>query len=35
MVMHDDPAVRNHRLVLLTKVQSMLGGVADLSRLPG
>jgi glycyl-tRNA synthetase beta chain len=35
MVMHDDPAVRNHRLALLTKVQSMLGGVADLSRLPG
>jgi len=35
MVMTDDPVVRTNRLALLQGVQSLLGGVADLSRLPG
>jgi glycyl-tRNA synthetase beta chain len=35
MVMDENPDVRNNRLALLGKVQSLLGGVADLSRLPG
>lgn len=35
LVMDEDPAVRNNRLALLGAVQSLLGGVADLSRLPG
>jgi glycyl-tRNA synthetase beta chain len=35
MVMDDDPAVRANRLALLRNVQVLLGGVADLSRLPG
>jgi glycyl-tRNA synthetase beta chain len=35
MVMDENPAVRNNRLALLTRVQALLGGVADLSRLPG
>ena len=33
--MDENPDVRNNRLALLGKVQSLLGGVADLSRLPG
>jgi glycyl-tRNA synthetase beta chain len=35
LVMDEDPAVRNNRLELLRNVQALLGGVADLSRLPG
>jgi glycyl-tRNA synthetase beta chain len=35
MVMDEDPGRRNNRLALLRDVQSLLGGVADLSRLPG
>jgi glycyl-tRNA synthetase beta chain len=35
MVMADDLALRNNRLALLRDVQILLGGVADLSRLPG
>jgi glycyl-tRNA synthetase beta chain len=35
LVMAEDPAVRNSRLGLLSNVQALLGGVADLSRLPG
>jgi glycyl-tRNA synthetase beta chain len=35
MVMDDDRALRNNRLALLRDVQILLGGVADLSRLPG
>jgi glycyl-tRNA synthetase beta chain len=35
MVMDDDIARRNNRLALLRDVQLLLGGVADLSRLPG
>ena len=35
MVMAEDQAVRNNRLALLGDVQSLLCGVADLSRLPG
>jgi glycyl-tRNA synthetase beta chain len=35
MVMDDDIARRNNRLALLRDVQMLLGGVADLSRLPG
>jgi glycyl-tRNA synthetase beta chain len=35
MVMDEDLGVRNNRLALLRDVQSLLGGVADLSRLPG
>jgi glycyl-tRNA synthetase beta chain len=35
MVMDDDLAVRANRLALLRNVQVLLGGVADLSRLPG
>jgi glycyl-tRNA synthetase beta chain len=35
MVMDDDPARRNNRLALLRDAQSLLCGVADLSRLPG
>jgi glycyl-tRNA synthetase beta chain len=35
MVMDEDPARRNNRLALLRDVQMLLGGVADLSRLPG
>jgi glycyl-tRNA synthetase beta chain len=35
MVMDEDTAKRNNRLALLRDVQSLLGGVADLSRLPG
>ncbi len=35
MVMDENPDVRNNRLALLAKVQALLGGVADLSRLPG
>jgi glycyl-tRNA synthetase beta chain len=35
LVMDEDPAVRNNRLALLCNVQALLGGVADLSRLPG
>jgi glycyl-tRNA synthetase beta chain len=35
MVMDDDIGRRNNRLALLRDVQLLLGGVADLSRLPG
>jgi glycyl-tRNA synthetase beta chain len=35
MVMDDDLGRRHNRLALLRDVQLMLGGVADLSRLPG
>jgi glycyl-tRNA synthetase beta chain len=35
MVMDENLGVRNNRLALLRDVQSLLGGVADLSRLPG
>ena len=35
LVMAEDPAVRNSRLALLSNVQALLGGVADLSRIPG
>ncbi|MGO9038689.1 MAG: glycine--tRNA ligase subunit beta [Steroidobacteraceae bacterium] len=35
MVMDEDPARRRNRLALLRDVQRLLGGVADLSRLPG
>jgi glycyl-tRNA synthetase beta chain len=35
MVMDEDPARRTNRLALLRDVQRLLGGVADLSRLPG
>jgi len=35
MVMDENPAKRNNRLALLREVQVLLGGVADLSRLPG
>jgi len=33
--MDEDIGRRNNRLALLREVQSLLGGVADLSRLPG
>jgi len=35
MVMDENPDKRNNRLALLRDVQILLGGVADLSRLPG
>jgi glycyl-tRNA synthetase beta chain len=35
MVMDEDAGRRNNRLALLRDVQRLLGGVADLSRLPG
>jgi glycyl-tRNA synthetase beta chain len=35
LVMDDDIGRRNNRLALLRDVQALLGGVADLSRLPG
>jgi glycyl-tRNA synthetase beta chain len=35
MVMDENTAKRNNRLALLRDVQLLLGGVADLSRLPG
>jgi len=35
MVMDEDLDKRNNRLALLRNVQVLLGGVADLSRLPG
>jgi glycyl-tRNA synthetase beta chain len=35
MVMDDDQEKRHNRLALLRAVQELLGGVADLSRLPG
>jgi glycyl-tRNA synthetase beta chain len=35
MVMDETVALRNNRLALLREVQILLGGVADLSRLPG
>jgi glycyl-tRNA synthetase beta chain len=35
MVMDEDPKRREHRLGLLREAQRLLGGVADLSRLPG
>jgi glycyl-tRNA synthetase beta chain len=35
MVMDEDLGLRNNRLALLRDVQALLGGVADLSRLPG
>jgi glycyl-tRNA synthetase beta chain len=35
MVMDEDVGRRNNRLALLREVQRLLGGVADLSRLPG
>jgi glycyl-tRNA synthetase beta chain len=35
MVMDEDPGRRNNRLALLRHVRALLGGVADLSRLPG
>ena len=35
MVMDENTVKRNNRLALLRDVQILLGGVADLSRLPG
>jgi glycyl-tRNA synthetase beta chain len=35
MVMDEDLGRRNNRLALLREVSLLLGGVADLSRLPG
>jgi glycyl-tRNA synthetase beta chain len=35
MVMDEDPRRRSNRLALLREVAGLLGGVADLSRLPG
>jgi glycyl-tRNA synthetase beta chain len=35
MVMDPDPALRANRLALLTQLQSLFSGIADLSRLPG
>jgi glycyl-tRNA synthetase beta chain len=35
MVMDENPAKRSNRLALLREVLILLGGVADLSRLPG
>jgi glycyl-tRNA synthetase beta subunit len=35
MVMDENLERRNNRLALLRNVQALLGGVADLSRLPG
>jgi glycyl-tRNA synthetase beta chain len=35
MVMDEDAGRRNNRLALLRDVQRLLGGIADLSRLPG
>jgi len=35
MVMAEDPVLRANRLALLRDVHRLLGGVADLSRLPG
>ena len=35
MVMDENASKRNNRLALLRDVQILLGGVADLSRLPG
>lgn len=35
MVMDDNPQRRGNRLALLREVAALLGGVADLSRLPG
>jgi glycyl-tRNA synthetase beta chain len=35
MVMDENPARRNNRLALLRDVQLLLGGIVDLSRLPG
>jgi glycyl-tRNA synthetase beta chain len=35
MVMDENPERRNNRLALLRDAQRLLGGVADLSRLPG
>jgi glycyl-tRNA synthetase beta chain len=35
MVMDEDSRLRNNRLALLREVSLLLGGVADLSRLPG
>jgi glycyl-tRNA synthetase beta chain len=35
MVMDENIGLRNNRLALLRDVQALLGGVADLSRLPG
>jgi glycyl-tRNA synthetase beta chain len=35
MVMDENALKRSNRLALLREVQILLGGVADLSRLPG
>ena len=35
MVMDPDPALRANRLALLSALQKLFGGIADLSRLPG
>ncbi|HUA90384.1 MAG TPA: glycine--tRNA ligase subunit beta, partial [Steroidobacteraceae bacterium] len=35
MVMDGNPQLRGNRLTLLAEIQSLFGGVADLSRLPG
>jgi glycyl-tRNA synthetase beta chain len=35
MVMDEDKQRRDNRLALLREVQTLFGGVADLSRLPG
>jgi glycyl-tRNA synthetase beta chain len=35
MVMDENPVRRANRLALLRDVQTLFGGVADLSRLPG
>jgi len=35
MVMDENPELRNNRLALLRDARRLLGGVADLSRLPG
>jgi glycyl-tRNA synthetase beta subunit len=33
--MDPDPALRANRLALLSALQKLFGGIADLSRLPG
>jgi len=35
MVMDENPQLRANRLGLLAQLQSLFGGIADLSRLPG
>jgi len=35
MVMDENPQLRANRLSLLTQLQGLFAGIADLSRLPG